>query len=48
MKTKVKITIEHPDNDSADWLLCEIMRYVNDVNSDIENGWSVQMEGNNV
>ncbi len=48
MKRKIEIVIEHPDNYSADWLVSELMRYVNDINSDMEDSWIVQMEESNV
>jgi hypothetical protein len=46
MKTSLLITIEHPDNVSADGLIEHAIKPVlNDINADSDNGWSVNIVG---
>jgi hypothetical protein len=46
MKTSLLITIEHPDNVSADSLIENAIKPVlNDINADSDNGWSVNIVG---
>lgn len=46
MKTSLLITIEHPDDVSADGLIeYAIKPVLNDINADSDNGWSVTIIG---
>lgn len=44
MKTQVTITIEHPDNMSADWVVADvIVPFINDVNADSDQDWKLSI-----
>lgn len=45
MKTSITITIEHPDDTSADGLInLAIASVIDDINSDVEDGWKVHID----
>ena len=42
MKTKVTLTIEHPDDAPIHWFMeYTLQQYIREVNADVEDGWHI-------